>query len=155
MAQKIINGRIVDWADIKVYIAGVPVADIVEINWKESQEKELQHSTGIEPIGSSHGNRVYEGDFSLLLSEAEKFEEPLRKMGKSPLDLAPFTIVVTWAEKVATPVEGSPHAVVERKYSPTKSRTLLDVEIKDVDWGISQNDKNAKVKYSFIFRKLK
>ncbi len=151
---RVINGRVVDWADIKIYINGVPAVDVQEINWKTAQEKEHVHTTGVEPVGSAHGNKTYEGDFTLSWAEAERFMAPLRAVGKTPEDLAPFQIVVTWAEKTTEPVPDAPFEVVKRTYSPLRSVTLMDVEITGTERGASQNDKNLGVKFTFIARRI-
>lgn len=145
-----INGKEHDWSDIKIYLNGIPVADIKEINYRDAREAELQYSGGSKPYGVGFGNYSAEGDMTLILEEFNKFNTPAAALGRKAYDYAPFPIVIAFADKKKKTEGDPPRDYVVQEFSPTKVHTIKDVVITDIDEGRAQNDKELTVKISFI-----
>jgi len=145
----LINGKEHDWSDIKLYILGIPVADLKSINYRDAREAELQYSGGSKPYGVGYGNYSVEGDMELILEEFRKFAEPAAKLGKKVYDYAPFPIVISFADKVKKTEGDPPREYVVQEASATKVHVIKDVVITDVDESSAQNDKELTVKISF------
>jgi hypothetical protein len=150
----LINGREHDWSDVKIYILGVPVADVKEINYRERREAELQYSTGAQPYGIGYGNYSAEGDITLNFEEYRKFAAPALALGRSVFDYAPFPIIIAFADKVKKTEGDPPREYVIQEFSPTKIVQIQDVVITEKDEGHAQNAKELVVKLTFIARKI-
>lgn len=146
-----INGKVHAWEDIKILFDGIPVAGITEINFNDEREAEPVYGAGNKPIGAGLGNYKVEGDFTLTKAEADKFEGPAIAAGKSVYDYRPFVIVMAYEDRV--PQDSG--NFFERKVNPLRTDTIIDVIITKREVGYSQNDKQLKVKYSFIAREVK
>jgi len=149
-----INGKEHDWSDIKIYMGGLPVSDVKNINYKDSQEVELQYGQGREPYGVGYGNKSAEGDIELVLEEFRKFSSPAAALGRSVYDYAPFPIVIAFADKTKKTEGDPPRAYVVQEFSPTKVHTVINVIITDIDESRAQNDKELTVKLSFKATKI-
>lgn len=148
--MSLINGRAHDWSDVKIYLSGIPAADVKEINYRDRQEAELQYSQGSKPYGVAYGNYTAEGDLTLTFEEYRKFANPALVLGKKVFDYAPFAIIIAFADK-AEKVEGDPpRKYVVQEFSPTKIVTIKDVILTDKDESHAQNDKEVTVKLTFI-----
>ena len=145
-----INNETYDWGSIKIYVSGVPVAGATEINFKDSKKKEHVYGGGSNPRGSGHGNYEASGDFTMAQKTFDRFELPAVAVGKTALDYAPFTIVVAYGEKV----EGS-GSTIDVQYSPTRVRTIENVEILDREFGHKQGDTDSYVKCPFIASRIR
>ena len=150
----LINGKEHDWSDVKVYINGIPISDIKEINYRDRREAEMQYAGGKEPYGVGFGNYSAEGDLTMTAEDFRRFEAPAATLGRSVYDYAPFQIVVAFADKIKKTEGDPPRDYVVQEYSVTKVHTLQDVVVTDVDEGFAQNDKELKVKLTFISRKI-
>lgn len=145
-----INGREHDWSDIKIYLNGIPVADVKEINYRDRREAELQYSHGNKPYGVGFGNYSAEGDLTLAFEEYKKFAAPALALGRKVYDYAPFVIVVGYADKTKKTEGDPPRDYVVQEFSPTNVHTIKDVVITDVDEGHAQADKELTVKLTFV-----
>lgn len=145
----LINGREHDWSDIKVYMNGIPVADVKEINYKDAQEVEMQYASGRKPYGVGYGNYTAEGDMTLVLEEYRKFEAPAVALGRKVYDYAPFQIVVSFADKVKKTEGNPPRDYIVQEFSPTKLHLVKDTIVTNVDDSAAQNDKELVVKLTF------
>jgi len=148
----LINGRQHDWSDVKLYMDGVPVAEVTAIEYRESQEAELQYAGGRYPVGVGYGNYKVEGSFTLTRAAAQDFEAPARALGKRPFDYAPFVIVVAYADKVVREQEGA--QVVEQTWDETKTDRIINVVITEREESHDQNAKQLVVRYSFIAERI-
>lgn len=140
-----INGKVHAWEDIAVYMNGVRIAGITEINFSDEAEREPIYGAGSKPIGVKRGNYKVEGDFTLTKEEADRFEAPARAAGKSVYDYKPFTIVVTYTD--VTPDEKTPF--VKREVNPLRTEVIKNVVIRSREMNHSQNE-GVSVKYSFV-----
>ena len=146
----LINGKEHDWSDVKIYINGIPVSDVKEINYRDKREAEMQYAQGSKPYGVGFGNYSADGDMTLIFEEYRKFEAPAAALGRKVYDYAPFQIVVAFADKVEKTEGDPPRTYVVQEFSLTKVHVIKDVVITDVDEGRAQNDKELKVKITFL-----
>jgi hypothetical protein len=148
--MSLINGREHDWSDVKIYLNGIPVADVKEINYRDKQEAEMQHSKGRKPYGVGFGNYSADGDITLTFEEYRKFADPALALGRKIYDYAPFPIIIAVADKVKRTEGDPPRAYVNQEFSPTKITVIKDTVITDKDESHVQNVKELTVKLTFI-----
>lgn len=146
-----INGQIHAWEDIKIFLNGVPVAGITDINFNDAREVEAIYGAGAKPIGAGLGNYSVEGDFTLTKDAADLFEAAAKALGKSVYDYKPFQIVVSYDDRNA---DGS-GPLFERSLNPLRTETITDVIIERRERARAQNDKSVGTKYTFKAREVK
>lgn len=152
--MSLINGRTHDWEDVKIYLNGVPVADVKEINYRDAREADMQYSQGSAPHSVSYGNYSAEGDITLTVEEYIKFARPALALGRSVYDYAPFAIIIAYADKKKKTEGDPPRDYVVQEFSPTKIETILDVVLTNRDQAAAQNDKDLSRKLTFKARKI-
>jgi hypothetical protein len=90
----LVNGKLYDWADIVLTIAGVPVTGVTGIEYKDQQEVEMRYGAGRYPVGFGKGRISCEGKITLYQEEVEAIQR------QSPTgrlqDIAPFNIIVSY-----------------------------------------------------------
>ncbi|MBN1340745.1 MAG: hypothetical protein JXA03_15560 [Bacteroidales bacterium] len=69
-----INGQVYEWASITANIAGVPVAGITAITYKEEQAMEPVYGAGNRQVGYSTGKITNTGSLTLLMEEVEALQ---------------------------------------------------------------------------------
>ena len=92
--QPLINGKSYAWADITVNIGGVPVAGIVAISYKRSQEKTNNYGAGAKPVSRGRGNKEFEASITLHMEEVERLL--LASPNRDLLDVPAFDINITY-----------------------------------------------------------
>ena len=104
MAQipTLINGIEYGWSSIRVTINGTVLAGIRGISYTKTREKENVYGAGNEPVSRGLGNTTYEGSITLLKSELEALKNS--SPNRSIVDIAPFTITVSFVPDGAQPV---------------------------------------------------
>ena len=65
------NSREYEWADITLMLGGKDITGVRGVKYSSKQEKELVYGKGNEPIAIQKGNKSYDGEFTVLLSEFE------------------------------------------------------------------------------------
>ncbi|OQY03189.1 MAG: hypothetical protein B6I20_05575 [Bacteroidetes bacterium 4572_117] len=129
-----INTKEYAWADVDIVLFGRSVTGARGVKFKSSQEKEVIHASGNEPVGIGHGNKTYEGELTLLQSEVEALTIAAGT-GNDIIDLPAFNIVVAFAPKLGD----------------TKSiYTIKFAEFTEVERAMNQNDKFAEITLPFI-----
>ena len=89
-----INGKLYDWADIVLTIAGVPVTGITGIEYKDDQDIELKYGAGRLPVGVAKGRITCTGKITLYQEEVEALQ---RQSTTGRLqDLGTFDIIVNY-----------------------------------------------------------
>jgi len=150
MADSIlINGKVHDWTDVKVYIMGQEFAGITSINWSSKKEKALQYAQGTAPMGVGYGHRSYTSDFTMTFENAEKFETIAHAAGKDALDYAPFLITVSYADK-----QSGANGIIEQKWGVLHSTQLMDVDVTDISESLDESTKRIVRKYSAVVGKI-
>jgi hypothetical protein len=149
MADSIlINGKIHDWTDVTIKIAGLTFTGITSINWSSKKEKELQYAAGSAPHGIGYGHRSYTADFTMTLESAAEFEAIARGAGKDALDYAPFLITVAYADKKI-----DSQGLIEQKWG-LKVVNIMDVDITDVSESLDEGTKKIVRKYTAVAGKI-
>jgi len=97
----LINGRSYDWSQITLTIAGVPIAGVAKITYKESTEIVDNFGGGRRPVNRGHGNITAEASISLHMEEIERIQAlaPQRNI----MLLPEFDIGVTFADNDQVP----------------------------------------------------
>ena len=142
-----INGKVFDWESKEIFLNGVKLAEIVDINYKDSKEVEKIRGAGSGVLGYGGGNLDGSGDMTLERGEYDRINNAARAAGKSIYDFVPMTIVVSHGAKVSP--EGSDF--VDIQHGATHTETLLNVVFSSRDTGAKQNDKSNEMKLGFEF----
>lgn len=149
MADSIlINGKIHDWTDVTIKIAGLTFTGITSINWSSKKEKELQYAAGSAPHGIGYGHRSYTADFTMTLESSVEFEAIARVAGKDAMDYAPFLITVAYADKKI-----DSQGLIEQKWG-LKMVNIMDVDITDVSESLDEGTKKIVRKYTAVAGKI-
>lgn len=150
MADSIlINGKIHDWTDVTIKIAGLTFTGITSINWSSKKEKELQYAAGSAPHGIGYGHRSYTCDFTLTRKASEEFETIANAVGKDALDYAPFLITVAYADKKA-----DPQGVITQVWNVMKRIEIHDVDVTDISESLDEGTKKIVRKYTAVAGKV-
>ena len=78
------------WADLTIYLLGVPLSGARGFTLKCEQEKDLIFGAGNNPQGVGRGNKSYSGELRMLQSD---FEDLLLAAGGNPLVLRNLVFV--------------------------------------------------------------
>ncbi len=149
MADSIlINGKIHDWTDVTIKIAGLSISGITSINWSAKKEKELQYAAGSAPHGVGYGHLSYTCDFTLTLEAAGKFESIASAAGKVCLEYAPFLITVAYADKTV-----DSQGLIDKEWG-LKVVNIMDVDVTDVSESLDEGTKKVVRKYTAIAGKV-
>ena len=69
-----VNGKLYDWADIVLVIAGVPVTGITGIEYKDDQDIVTKYGAGRYPVGYAKGRITSTGKITLYQEEVEAMQ---------------------------------------------------------------------------------
>lgn len=144
-----INGEIHDWTDVKIDINDEEISGITSINWSSRKDKSLQYASGSAPHGIGYGHRSYSADFTLTLEAAQAFELKANQGGTDALDYAPFSIVVSFADKN---IDGS--GVLDQTWGGLKVVTLEHVDITDISQSLDEGTQKIVRRYSAVVGKI-
>ena len=123
------------WADVEIWLLGKKIAGARNVKYKIAQEKEVFYGAGGEPQGIGHGNKSYEGEIGVLQSEVEALTlSAIAAGGNDITDLSAMNVIVAYAPK------GGAKTV----------DILQNIEFKEVEKGMNQNDKFAEITLPFI-----
>lgn len=145
-----INGKNYDWEDVKIFLNGVPIADVDEISYTDEQEFELLYAAGSKPIAAGRGNYKGSGDVTLKREAYDELNNIARAAGKTIFDFRPGLIVVSYGAKVIS--EDSDF--IDVSHSPLHTDTLINTIFTRRNFGTKQNDKENSVKVEFMFEKI-
>jgi hypothetical protein len=147
----VINGKNFDWENVEIFLDGVIVTDVKEINYTDEQEWEKQYSGGSRPIAIGRGNYNASGDITVGRAAYDELNTIARVAGKTVYDFKPGIIVVSYGTKTVPEDEG---AFIEVSHSPLHTDTILNFVFSKRDFGIKQNDKGNSVKLEFEAEKI-
>ena len=88
------NGKLYDWADIVLVIAGVPVTGITGIEYKDDQDIVAKYGAGRYPVGFAKGRITSTGKITLYQEEVEAMQR--QSLTGRLQDIAPFDIIVSY-----------------------------------------------------------
>lgn len=128
-----INGKVFDWADIKLNIPGLYI-EATDISYDDALEKEHVYGLGNRPRGYGTGN--YSSNLKLTMSKEDfdAFLDYCKKNGKKLYTIVIDKIVVSYAN------EGKPTSIDE----------LMAVTFTKTNNKGSQGDKGLKVELEGI-----
>ena len=89
-----VNGKLYDWADIVLVIAGVPVTGITGIEYKDDQDIVTKYGAGRYPVGFAKGRITSTGKITLYQEEVEAMQR--QSLTGRLQDIAPFDIIVSY-----------------------------------------------------------
>ena len=89
-----VNGKLYDWADIVLVIAGVPVTGITGIEYKDDQDIVTKYGAGRYPVGYAKGRITSTGKITLYQEEVEAIQR--QSLTGRLQDIAPFDIIVSY-----------------------------------------------------------
>ena len=89
-----VNGKLYDWADIVLVIAGVPVTGITGIEYKDDQDIVTKYGAGRDPVGYAKGRITSTGKITLYQEEVEAMQR--QSLTGRLQDIAPFDIIVSY-----------------------------------------------------------
>lgn len=134
-----VNGKLYDWADIVVTIAGVPITGITGIEYGDEQDMELKYGAGRHPVGYTKGRITPSAKITLYQEEVEAIME--QTINGRIQDIAPFDIIVCYL-----PDTGIVHTDKLRnclfknnartwKEGDKGKEVELDLILSNIDWG--------------------
>lgn len=134
-----VNGKLYDWADIVVAIAGVPVTGITGIEYKDDQDIVTKYGAGRYPVGYAKGRITSTAKITLYQEEVEAIQK--QTLNGRIQDIAPFDIIVTYL-----PDTGIVHVDKLRncqfknngrgwKEGDTGQEVEIDLVLSHIDWG--------------------
>ncbi|MBW6395233.1 hypothetical protein KZX47_08745 [Thermus sp. SYSU G05001] len=86
-----INGRYYDWEHITIQVNGATLADVLSIDYEDSEKVNPIYGKGRTPRGYTKGNWEGSGKLTLLREEYERLGDPF--------SMKPFDIVVSYAKE--------------------------------------------------------
>lgn len=92
----LVNGVEFSYSSLKFSLLGnTNVKGVKSISYKIKKESENLMGSGDEPVGIGYGGKEYEGEIQLMRKDIMAIRKAAG--GKSLVDIAPFTIVVAFA----------------------------------------------------------
>jgi len=95
-----INGRYYDWEHISIQVKGVPLADVLSIDYEDSEKVNAIFGKGRTPRGYTKGNWEGSGKLTLLREEYDRLRAAAPE--GNVFKLEPFDIVVSYDKGMAT-----------------------------------------------------
>ena len=125
----LINGVAYSWSSIQFVLFGVPVAGIVNIDYKTKQAKTNNYGAGIEPVSRGYGKKEYEGSIEIYTDEWKKIIAAAPN--RNPLSIGWFDIPVIYGNNAADATQDILHAVefLEDPFAAKEGDTKLTVKI--------------------------
>jgi hypothetical protein len=94
-----INGRYYDWEHISIQVKGVPLADVLSIDYEDSEKVNAIFGKGRTPRGYTKGNYEGSGKLTLLREEYDRLRAAAPE--GNVFKLEPFDIVVSYDKGAA------------------------------------------------------
>lgn len=124
----IINGKVYDWGDVTVAIAGLAL-EVQEISYDDELEKEVAYGKGQRPRGFGEGNYKSEGKISLLRDDYDDLITYCKNNGVGLYKLVIPKIVISYADGIGR----------------TKTDVLNTVTFTKASHKNAQGDKSLKI----------
>jgi hypothetical protein len=125
----LINGVAYSWSSISFVLFGVPVAGIVNIEYKRKQAKTNNYGAGTEPVSRGYGKKEYDGSIEIYLDEWKRVIKAAPS--RDPLAIGWFDIPVLYGNSVADATKDTLRAVefLEDPFTAKEGDTKLTVKI--------------------------
>jgi hypothetical protein len=134
----LVNGVAFAWSSISFILFGVPVAGIVNIEYKIKQNKTNNYGAGSEPVSRGYGKKEYEGSIEIYQDEWKKIIAAAPN--RDPLAIGFFDIPVLYGNSLADTTKDILKAVefLEDPFNAKEGDTKLTVKIPLIIGGISR-----------------
>lgn len=134
----LINGVAYSWSSISFVLFGVPVAGIVNIEYKRKQTKTNNYGAGQEPISRGYGKKEYDGSIEIYLDEWKRVIAA--SPSRDPLAIGWFNIQVLYGNSVADATKDVLQAVefLEDPFTAKEGDTKLTVKLPLIIAGITR-----------------
>lgn len=126
------------WADMTISYGGRILEGVLEIEYKETKEKEYLYGRGGKPHAIVHGNHNYEGKVKVWQSELEAMTKDAKNKDITNLT---FDIVVAYVPR------GDEGQIV--------TDILKNVEFTEIAKALAQGDTNMEVELPIMFLDVK
>lgn len=125
----LINGVAYSWSSISLVLFGVPVAGIVNIEYKRKQEKTNNYGAGQKPVSRGYGREEYDGSIEIYLDEWKRIIAAAPN--RDPLAIGWFDIPVLYGNSAADSTKDTLKAVefMEDPFAAKEGDTKLTVKI--------------------------
>ena len=125
----LINGVAYSWSSISFVLFGVPVAGIVNIEYKRKQAKTNNYGAGPEPVSRGYGKKEYDGSIEIYLDEWKRIIKA--SPSRDPLAIGWFDIPVLYGNSVADATKDVLKAVefLEDPFTAKEGDTKMTVKI--------------------------
>jgi hypothetical protein len=125
----LINGVAYSWSSISFVLFGVPVAGIVNIEYKRKQAKTNNYGAGSEPVSRGYGKKEYDGSIEIYLDEWKRIIKA--SPSRDPLAIGWFDIPVLYGNSVADATKDVLKAVefLEDPFTAKEGDTKMTVKI--------------------------
>jgi hypothetical protein len=125
----LINGISYSWSSISFVLFGVPVAGILNIEYKRKQAKTNNYGAGKEPVSRGYGKNEYEGSIEIYLDEWKRIIAAAPN--RDPLAIGWFDIPVLYGNSVADATKDVLRAVefLEDPFAAKEGDTKLTVKL--------------------------
>jgi len=135
-----VDGKEVEWADIRLYIAGVETLKFTAINFGTETENEHLHAGGDDPISIQSGNRKPTGSLTLLKGDYDIMDAAAVAAGGRDVNDLEFDVLAYYKPKGIRP--------------PVRE-LLQGCRISNHKNGMTQGAKKMEVELPFLFLKRK
>jgi len=129
MNAPLINGVAYSWSSINFILFGVPVAGIVNIEYKKKQEKKNNWGAGTKPVSRGYGKEEADGSIEIYLDEWKKVIAAAPN--RNPLSIGWFDVPVSYGNSAADATRDVLRAVefLEDPFNAKQGDTALTVKL--------------------------
>lgn len=129
MNTPLINGVAYSWSSISFVLFGIPVAGIVNIEYKRKQEKTNNYGAGQKPVSRGYGRIEYDGSIEVHLDEWKRVIAA--SPNRDPLSIGWFDISVLYGNSAADATKDTLKAVefLEDPFQAKEGDTKLTVKL--------------------------
>ena len=129
-----INGKNYSWEDISIVLPHGTLIHVKSIEYSDEKEAEALYGSGSNPVGYGQGNYKAEGKLSLRREGFDRLLDAVEKSNTTIYNMAPFSIVVSYANDD----------------EPRRTDTLPACKFTKTSTSASQGDKEVKVDLDFL-----
>jgi hypothetical protein len=133
----LVNGINYDWASVSFVLFGIPVSQIVDINYERKQKKENNYGAGPYPVSRGYGNVECDGTIEMYLDVWKQIIA--LSPNRDPLQLPPFDIPVVYGNNGQVPAQDTLRSVeflsdpFKGKQGDTKLMVTIPLIIGQID----------------------
>lgn len=128
------------WKDIQVVLGGRPIPELTMLEYDESQNKELIHASGYEPVTIGRGQKLYSFKLGMLFSGHRSLVQSAG--GGKILGLKNLDIIVNYSIDIGGQIITDVLKGAEFTTNPFKSNrgeTHIEYELEGIFLSLAQN----------------